>query len=33
MDYERMMLEDLQFDVQIHSPHRFALSTLKMSQG
>jgi hypothetical protein len=33
MDLERLLLEDLQFDIQIHTPHRFSLSILKMLQG
>ncbi|KAJ3335343.1 hypothetical protein HDU91_002228 [Kappamyces sp. JEL0680] len=30
MDMERLLLEDIEFDVEIHSPHRFSLSLLKL---
>ena len=30
MDFERILLQDIQFDVEIHSPHRFGLSLLKL---
>ncbi len=29
MDLERILLEDIQFDVEISLPHRFAISFLK----
>lgn len=29
MDMERILLEDIQFDVEISLPHRFAISFLK----
>jgi hypothetical protein len=30
MDIERLLLEDVQFEVEVHSPHRFCLSFLKL---
>ena len=30
MDIERLLLEDVQFEVEVHSPHRFCLSFLRL---